>query len=719
MLALSPPRLRASAVWICAMVTCIAISVTGVARPPEQVEAQTIGGRLFKLMSGGGGTVTLTWATGTGQTGYRLNRITGTGVFVVGTPAGTAISFTDTLGSTTGVACYQLEILDGTNVVGRSEVLCVIFTGGGTQPVRNLAIQTNESARSLISWQAPATAGPAILGYLVIPLGRIPLPLIPAGTTQALDVPLGLTCYIVLTLIPDSAQVPFQVGGYSDITCASNGQANGPGISGTPTVTSTQTATMVLATATPSVIPTQTTVTGQVTVVINEIESNGGTPGDWVELFNPGPAPVNLAGFVFRDNDDTHTYTIPAGTTIASGEYSILEEAALSFGLGSGDSARLFAPGGSTLVDSFVWTAHAATTYGRCPNGSGAFTTTASSTKGTANDCGSPSPTIGPSQTVVPAPFATPWPGSPDVQTVDGSNVLGGNMSGLTYEPSGSAAPGVLWAARNGPGTLFRLIWNGTTWTPDPSNDWGAGKALRYPNGTGNPDAEGVTFAATVDGGLYVATERNNDANSVSRNSILRFNAAAVGPTLTATHEWNLTGDLPAVGSNLGLETITWIPDAFLTARGFFDENKGHAYLPAEYPDHGDGLFFVGVEANGIIYAYALNHADTTFTRIAAITSGFTGVMGLEFDRELSYLWAVCDDTCGGRSAVLEMTGQGRFAVTRVFERPASMPNLNNEGFAVAPQAECANNLKPAYWADDAATGGNAIRRGSLACSTF
>ena len=350
-----------------------------------------------------------------------------------------------------------------------------------------------------------------------------------------------------------------------------------------------------------------------------------------------------------------------------------------ALGVGSAGSARMFAPGGTTLIDAYEWAAHASTAE-----------VTASS-----------------------------WPGSPDAQTVDGENVFGGNMSGLTYEPSGSAAPGVLWAARNGPGTLFRLIWNGTIWTTDSANDWGTGKALRYPDGTGNPDAESVTFAATVEAGLYVATERNNDASGVSRNSVLRFGATAADATLTATNEWNLTADLPEVGANLGLEAITWIPDAFLTSQGFFDESNGHRYLPAEYPNHGDGLFFVGVEANGVIYAYALDQADDSFTRIATISSGFSGVMGLEFDRELGYLWAVCDDGCDGRSAVFQITPQGAFVVTRVFERPAAMPSLNNEGFAMASQAECVGGVKAAFWSDDSETGGHAIRRGSLTCTPF
>jgi len=450
-----------------------------------------------------------------------------------------------------------------------------------------------------------------------------------------------------------------------------------------------------------------------VAVRINEVESNGGTPGDWIELLNIGPNPADLSGYLVKDNDDSRTFALPAGTVIPAGGYYVVEEAAFGFGLGGADDARLFTPTG-TLVDSYTWTAHATTTYGRCPDGTGAFATTTASTKGAANAC--------PGQ----APVALPWPGTAAVATVSVAGAFVSNMSGLTYEGAVGGAPAVLWAAQNGPGTLHRLLWNGTAWTPDAANGWGAGKALRYPNGTGNPDSEGVTFAAGGPaGGMYVATERNNDASTVSRSSILRFDPGAAGATLTATNDWNLTADLPVVGANLGIEAITWVPDSYLVARGFRDEATAALYNPATYPDHGTGLFFVGVEGNGIIYAYALNHVTNGFTRVATIATGFTGVMGLEFDRELEYLWATCDDGCGNQSAVLEINTQagsptlGRFAVIRLFERAATMPNINNEGIAIAPQAECAGGQKPVFWVDDNETGGFSIRRASVPCVRF
>jgi hypothetical protein len=447
-------------------------------------------------------------------------------------------------------------------------------------------------------------------------------------------------------------------------------------------------------------------------IKINEVESNGGTPGDWVELFNPTSAAVDISGWGFRDNDASHViYKIPANTSIPAGGYYVIEESAFGFGLGGADDATLYNPFGA-VVEIYSWAVHAGLTYGRCANGTGAFINTAASTKAAANACG--------------ASVSLVWPGEDVVTTVDGLNIFQTNLSALTYEGAVGASPAVLWAGRNGPGTLFRLIFSGGIWTPDPASGWSAGKALRYTDGTGNPDTEGVTFAAGGSaGGMYIATERNNDASTISRNVILRVDpSVGTGTSLTATHQWDITANLPVVGANLGIEAITWVPDSYLTARGFVDESTGAAYVPANYPDHGTGVFFVGLEGGGSVFAYTLNHANGTFQRIATIVTGFMGVMGLEFDRELNNFWATCDDTCGGKHAILEISATagatlGRFVVTRVFDKPASMPNLNNEGFAITPQSECASGRKPVYWADDGETSGHSIRRATITCSTF
>lgn len=430
-------------------------------------------------------------------------------------------------------------------------------------------------------------------------------------------------------------------------------------------------------------------------IVVNEVESNGDVT-DWVELYNPTGATASVAGFTISDDDDTHVFVIPSGTTIDPLGHLVIDT--LDFGLGGADSVRLFDVAGD-LVDSYTWTSHAATTYGRCPDGSGEFETTLEPTKGGQNRCAG-------------VTFFGPWPGSPDVHVTDDAATFSGDMSGLAYEASGTSAPGVVWAVENGNGLLYRMIRTGSTWTPDTG--WETGKVLSYPGGTGTVDAEGVTLAAGDGSAVFVGAERDNTASSTSRNSVLLFDTTGVGGTIAATTEWDLTADLPVTGANAGIEAMAWVPDTFLVANGFVDETTGLAYVPADHPGHGDGLFFVGLEATGGVYAYALND-DGTFARIATIDSGFPSVMALEFDSELGDLWAVCDDGCQGRSSILRIDG-GAFTVAESFERPTAMPNINNEGFTITPLVECVAGVRPVLWTDDSDTDGHSFREGTITC---
>jgi len=478
--------------------------------------------------------------------------------------------------------------------------------------------------------------------------------------------------------------------------------------------------------------------TGGGSIKINEVESNGGIPGDWVELYNAGTAPIDLSGYIFKDNDDTHSYAIPLGTVVAPGGYFMLEEAAFGFGLGAAESARLYLPGATTIVDSYSWTAHASTTYGRCPNGTGAFGTSATSTKGAANDCGSSGGSggasgsggaggagagVGGSGGAVSA-FEV-WPGQNAVVTVDVANTFPSNLSGLFYEAAQGSSPAVLWGALNGPSKIYRLINDGTNWVPDANNGWAAGKTLHYASGLGSPDTEAVTKAAAGSTALYIASERDNENNGVSRLVVAMFDGTTTTSTISAVRDWDLTANLPVMGANLGLEAIAWIPDSYLVSKGFIDESKNLPYDPASYANHEGGIFFVGIEGNGTIYGYALDHVGGGFTRVATIASGNPGIMDLNFDREVGYLWAICDDTCQGRSNVLDIDTRvgsptkGKFYIRRGFERPSTMPNINNEGFAITPEASCVGGFKSVFYSDDSNTNLHAIRRDSIPCGPF
>ena len=320
-------------------------------------------------------------------------------------------------------------------------------------------------------------------------------------------------------------------------------------------------------------------------IEINEVESTG---VDFIELINTSGTPTDVSGLVLKDNDDSRTLAIAAGTIIpAGGFFAMNTDVPGGFTLDAPDAARVFLPDGVTPIDGTDWVFNATgTTYGRCPDGTGEFLTTVAVTKGAANSCISPLP--------------DPWPGSGTVSAADPANVLGGDLSGLDYEGTGATTPGVLWAVNNGTSRLFRLVWDGSQWVLDTANGWSAGKTLRTPGSTSTIDAEGVTLTeAGSAGGVFVSSERNLASSATSRPAVFRYDVSGAGATLVATQEWNLTADLPPVGSNAGIESVEWIPDTYLVESGFVDEATTQVYDPADYPDHGTGVFFVGLEANG------------------------------------------------------------------------------------------------------------------------
>ncbi len=444
-------------------------------------------------------------------------------------------------------------------------------------------------------------------------------------------------------------------------------------------------------------------------VRINEVESQDGTPGDWVELTNVGSTTVDLGGYVLQDSEDDHAWTIPAGTTVTAGGFTVLDEAqagtgtgtgsgsGFDFGLGKADSVRLSDARG-LLVDQYSWTAHATTTYGRNPDGTGDFAVTAEPTKGAANHFAG----------VV---TAEAWPGGPDETVLDAEDTFTGDLSGLDWTTSSTSRDGQLWAVQNGDGLLYHLASDGRGgWAPTNA----AGVDLRYADGTGTPDAEGVTVTADDPGAVYVSTERDNDVSKVSRPAVLRF-ATTDGSesVLRATDEWNLAADFPGLGANAGLEGVTWVPDAWLTERGFVDQHTGAAYMPASYPGHGDGLFVVGVEGTASAYAYALMD-DGSFQRIATIGTPFSLVAEVQFDPTLDALWVVCDEACSGRTALFDVQ-DGAFTLASLYEAPANADRtLANEGFAIS--GRCVDGARATYYADDNDTNGSSLRTGTYPC---
>lgn len=414
-------------------------------------------------------------------------------------------------------------------------------------------------------------------------------------------------------------------------------------------------------------------------IVINEVESNGDPVGDWVELANLDTEnELDLSGWSVLDGDPTHDPIVfPEGTVIESGGYwslyTDLEDD--GFGLGGNDSVTLFDASGE-IVDSTTWEGHAPTTWGRIPDMTGEFAVTGEPTRNARNAAAD-----------AEEPIETePWPSDPLIVSpvaLDG-DFADEDMSGVDI-----AADGTAYVVNNGTGTLHVLAYDPAAGSYSADRTF----TLRYPDGTGTPDAEGVTVGA--DGAVYVATERNNDASGTSRPSVLRVDLPTDRDSgeLAASVEYDLSALTGPLGANSGLEAVEYLPEAW------------------------GGAFAVGVEGTGIVHFVSFG-AEGAVTELQAYASPFQGVMALDHEVETGALRVLCDEVCEGRSLKLTFDGTQFVTDGTLHDRPAGMGNLANEGFAAHREsvpcsddgAEGAAERIRFLWADDAATEGAGLR---------
>ncbi|MDP2236489.1 MAG: CotH kinase family protein [Bacteroidales bacterium] len=62
-------------------------------------------------------------------------------------------------------------------------------------------------------------------------------------------------------------------------------------------------------------------------LVINEINYNSASsfdPEDWIEFYNPHPYDLDVTGWIFKDDDDSHEFIFPEGTIIESNGYIVI-----------------------------------------------------------------------------------------------------------------------------------------------------------------------------------------------------------------------------------------------------------------------------------------------------------------------------------------------------------------------------------------------------------
>ena len=110
-----------------------------------------------------------------------------------------------------------------------------------------------------------------------------------------------------------------------------------------------------------AVSPNFSLLINELPIVINEINyksTDNFDAGDWVELYNPNAAVIDISNWQLKDDDDSNSYTIPSGTSIdAKGYIVIVKDGSdfstvypeitnyigdIDFGFGTSDAVRLF-----------------------------------------------------------------------------------------------------------------------------------------------------------------------------------------------------------------------------------------------------------------------------------------------------------------------------------------------------------------------------------------
>lgn len=439
-------------------------------------------------------------------------------------------------------------------------------------------------------------------------------------------------------------------------------------------------------------------------VVINEVQSNDPNGvADWVELANPTGEVLDISGLVLKDNKDNDPYAIPEGTTIPGNGYLVIYQddsgkTGFVFGLGKGDSVRLFENGEQIAIATWPDGSHTSPTWGLYPDVNGSsYQNTLVATPGAANKFAG-------------IPDVIAWPGSDEVRTFDTASTFLEDSSGLDF------ANGKLYAVDNGTATF---------WVMDVAKDgtltfasgFEQGKRVCFRKDADNekakgPDAEGITVDGS--GMVYLASERDNSAKGENCDTILMVNPNESGTRLVSQKEWNLTDSLPQVSANMGIEAVEWVANADVSGK-LIDKTTGKPFDAANYPNAvAGGVFFVALEDNGHVYAYILNKNDTV-VQIADIDAKLGGAMALHYDTYEKKLWVAADDGYGNRMAQITLNGTAEPGIVHVLPASGVNTKANNEGFAIASAEYTVNGQRPVYKFCDGVTIG-ALTIGSIDC---
>jgi len=426
-------------------------------------------------------------------------------------------------------------------------------------------------------------------------------------------------------------------------------------------------------------------------VVINEVESKDPSGGnDYAEIYNNTDKAIDISGWYILDNDPKHkkdpAYLVKEGTSVPAKGFFVFEENVdFNFGLGGDDEVNLYDKD-DKLVDKFAWKSHANGTYARIPDGRGDFVD-GKATKGKSNAIQEQAEKEINVETIN-------WPGIDEVKVLDETSIFDlKDLSGL------DSHDGWTYGVNNKEGrfVIFKVVNDQVIFAPGFDNK---GKAVKFIKDANNPkaigpDSEGITVDSK--GRVYLAIERDNGEKNINKNMILQVaDPFKDKKEMLADKEWNITNLLPDVGANLGIETIEWV--SFDNINGLlYDQKNNKALDKNDYPNaYANGIFFVGLEANGHVYALVLEE-DGKAEVISEIETGLGGVMSMDFDLANNVLWANADNDYNNIHNIIQFNGSKIPKIVHVTAPKDMNIDLNNEGFMIDPEVS-EDGLRATYW---------------------
>ena len=272
----------------------------------------------------------------------------------------------------------------------------------------------------------------------------------------------------------------------------------------------------------------------------------------------------------------------------------------------------------------------------------------------------------------------------------------------------------MLWAVRNGPGTLFRLDRERRHLDARPDERLERRQGASLPGRHRQPGQRGRHVRRR---GLAVRLRRDRAQQRREHHQPPEHPALRRRRPPARTSSRRTSGSSSPTCRSWAQTSASRrsrsVPDIYLVANAFFDEIGGPRVRPGEYPIHGTRALPRRARSE----RHHLRVRSEPRTARSAARDHHERAPRRDGPRVRPRGRTTCGrratTPANGKSACFASTRApssatfGRFVIRRKFDRPTTMPNLNNEGIAFAPEAECVGGQKAFFWADDSETGGH------------